>query len=151
MNEKLLKEANQKALSYITRRHFLLDCVAGMGSIALGSLLAGCGSSIAGTGAAPSLIDPANPMAPKIPHFAPRAKSVIYLHMAGAPSQLELFDYKPELHKLHNKPCPPPCWKGKSSLLSAVYLRCWGLRPNSGNTAKAAPGYRITCLIFHRW
>lgn len=111
---KLIKEANQHALKYITRRHFLLDCVAGMGSIALGSLLAGCGNSLAGTGsAAAPLIDPANPMAPKMPHFAPRAKSVIYLHMAGAPSQLELFDYKPELHKLHNKPCPPSLLEGK--------------------------------------
>ncbi|MFS8615792.1 MAG: DUF1501 domain-containing protein [Solitalea sp.] len=114
MNEKLIKEANRKALQYITRRHFLLDCVAGMGSIALGSLLAGCGNSLAGTDAGAPAINPSNPMAPKTPHFAPRAKSVIYLHMAGAPSQLELFDYKPELHKLHNQPCPPSLLEGKT-------------------------------------
>ncbi|HYH56691.1 MAG TPA: DUF1501 domain-containing protein, partial [Anseongella sp.] len=111
--ERLIKEANQQALKYITRRHFLLDCVAGMGSIALGSLLAGCGSSAAGNRSALPSVDPSNPMAPKMPHFAPRAKSVIYLHMAGAPSQLELFDYKPELHKLHNKPCPQSLLEGK--------------------------------------
>ncbi|HEY9561217.1 MAG TPA: DUF1501 domain-containing protein [Anseongella sp.] len=111
--EQLIKEANQQALKYITRRHFLLDCVAGMGSIALGSLMAGCGNSLGGTATGIPAIDAANPMAPRIPHFAPRAKSVIYLHMAGAPSQLELFDYKPELHKLHNKPCPPSLLEGK--------------------------------------
>ena len=43
---------------------------------------------------------------PGIAHFAPRAKRVIFLHMAGAPSQLELFDYKPELTKLDGKDCP---------------------------------------------
>src|SRR3546814_8581031 len=111
--EQLIKEANQQALKYITRRHFLLDCVAGMGSIALGSLMAGCGNSLGGTATVIPAIDAANPMAPRIPHFAPRAKSVIYLHMAGAPSQLELFDYKPVLHKLHHKPCPPSLLEGK--------------------------------------
>src|SRR5690606_23640145 len=113
--EQLIKEANQQALKYITRRHFLLDCVAGMGSIALGSLLGSWGNSLAGTtaGAGVPASDPATPMAPRMPHVAPRAKSVIYLHMAGAPSQLELFDYKPELHKLHNKPCPQSLLEGK--------------------------------------
>src|SRR5690606_34536001 len=114
MNEKLIKEANRKALQYITRRHFLLDCVAGMGSIALGSLLAGCGNSLAGTDAGAPAINPSNPMAPKTPHFAPRAKSVIYLHMAGAPSQLELFDHNTELHQLHNQPCPPSQLEGNT-------------------------------------
>lgn len=46
-------------------------------------------------------------------HFAPRAKRVIYLHMAGSPSQLELFDYKPELNKLHDQPCPSSLLEGK--------------------------------------
>lgn len=54
-----------------------------------------------------------NPLAPLPPHFAPKAKRVIYLHMAGAPSQLELFDYKPELQKLHNQPCPESFLEGK--------------------------------------
>lgn len=55
----------------------------------------------------------ANPMASKFPHFAGKAKRVIYLHMAGSPSQLELFDYKPELAKLHNLDCPPSLLEGK--------------------------------------
>jgi len=54
-----------------------------------------------------------DPMLPRAPHFAAKAKRVIYLHMAGAPSQLELFDYKPELMKLHNQLCPPSLLEGK--------------------------------------
>jgi hypothetical protein len=47
------------------------------------------------------------------PHFAPKAKHVIYLHMVGAPSQLDLFDFKPELVKRHNQPCPEEVTKGR--------------------------------------
>lgn len=46
-------------------------------------------------------------------HFAPRAKHVIYLHMIGAPSQLDLFEEKPELVKRHNEPCPPEVTNGR--------------------------------------
>lgn len=49
----------------------------------------------------------------KAPHFAPKARSVIYIHMAGAPSQLELFDYKPELQKLNGLDCPQSLLEGK--------------------------------------
>src|SRR5690606_20532953 len=111
--EKLLKEAREAELKAITRRHFLLDCVAGVGGIALGSLLGACSNDRAGNFPVGLPTDAMNPLAPKAPHFAARAKSVIYLHMAGAPSQLELFDYKPELHKLHNKLCPPSLLEGK--------------------------------------
>ncbi|MGJ1385911.1 DUF1501 domain-containing protein [Sphingobacterium spiritivorum] len=109
--DKLMREAQQYKLQAVTRRHFLKDCVAGIGSIALGSLLASCGGSAQGD--APLNLNALNPMIPRAPHFPAKAKSVIYLHMAGAPSQLELFDYKPELHKLHNKPCPDSLLKGK--------------------------------------
>lgn len=118
----MIKEAREAALKAVTRRHFLTECVAGIGGIALGSLLGGCLSGPAGSkasgpaaaaGSFPGAGDPLNPMAPRPPHFAPRAKSVIYLHMAGAPSQLELFDYKPELMKLHNQPCPQSLLEGK--------------------------------------
>src|SRR5918995_1822321 len=47
------------------------------------------------------------------PHFPAKVKHVIFLHMAGAPSHLELFDYKPELQKLHNQPCPDSLLEGK--------------------------------------
>ena len=59
------------------------------------------------------VFDPAHPLEPKLPPFAGKAKSVIYLHMAGAPSQLELFDYKPELMKMDGQDCPPSLLAGK--------------------------------------
>jgi hypothetical protein len=57
--------------------------------------------------------DPARPLAPASPHFAGTAKRVIYLHMAGSPSQHELFDYKPELEKFDGKECPREFLEGK--------------------------------------
>lgn len=57
--------------------------------------------------------DPTTPLMPDAPQFAPKAKRVIYLHMAGAPSQLELFDYKPELAKLDGQDCPADFLAGK--------------------------------------
>ncbi|HWV67654.1 DUF1501 domain-containing protein [Chitinophaga sp.] len=105
---RLIKEANDQTLRYFTRRHFLMDCVKGLGAAAFSSFLASCGSS------SKTLLDLAgNPMAPRVPQFPARAKSVIYLHMAGAPSQLELFDYKPALQKLHNQLCPQSLLEGK--------------------------------------
>jgi hypothetical protein len=74
-----------------------------LGQIALASLLSGTG---------PAAV-PASPAAPRRPHFPPRAKHVIYLHMIGAPSQLDLFDPKPELTKRDGQPCPPSLLEGK--------------------------------------
>lgn len=87
----------------VTRRHFLRECGVGLGKIALGGLLTG---KLAGRALAAELT-PGAALAPHQPHFAPRAKRVIHLFMAGAPSQLELFDNKPELAKLEGKPLPP--------------------------------------------
>ncbi|MDH5826214.1 DUF1501 domain-containing protein [Sphingobacterium faecium] len=108
---KLFSELQQQKLQAVTRRHFLKDCVAGVGSIALGSFLASCGGNT-NTGGAFDL-NALNPLIPKSPHFPGKAKSVIYLHMAGAPSQLELFDYKPVLQTIHNQPCPESLLAGK--------------------------------------
>src|SRR5215213_2147197 len=88
----------------IARRHFLRDCGVGVGKIALGSLL---------VGARPQAAIAANPFAPKSPHFPGKARAVIHLFMAGAPSQLDLFDYKPELVKLEGKPLPPSVIAGQ--------------------------------------
>ena len=87
----------------VTRRHFLRDCGVGLGKIALGGLLT---NSLAGRVFAAGG-NSSNPLAPRLPHFAGKAKRVIHLFMAGAPSQLELFDNKPELAKLEGKPLPP--------------------------------------------
>ena len=89
------------------RRWFFKECGVGLGAIALQSLLGGSGSNSAA--AAPAFADP---MAPKQPHFAPKAKRVIYLFMAGAPSHLEMFDNKPKLAEMDGKLPPPELLKG---------------------------------------
>ena len=86
----------------IARRHFLHDCGVGLGKMSLAALLTQAFSSNSR-----GSIDKTNPLAPRQPHFPPKAKRVIHLFMAGAPSQLDLFDYKPELAKLEGKPLPP--------------------------------------------
>src|SRR5690349_14173584 len=103
--QRLMKEARDTSLRHLTRRHFLKESAMGLGALALGSLIQGCGRT-GSANAANIAFDPANPLAPKLPMFPGKAKSVIYLHMAGAPSQLELFDYKPELLKLSGQDCP---------------------------------------------
>lgn len=110
-NQRLIDEANNRALHYFTRRHFLKESAMGLGALALGSLL-GCGTGKEEV-LSNTLLDAANPLAPKLPLFPGKAKSVIYLHMAGAPSQLELFDYKPALMKLDGQDCPPSLLEGK--------------------------------------
>src|SRR5213075_3287784 len=54
-----------------------------------------------------------NPLASRSPHFRPKVKRVIYLHMSGGPPHLDLFDYKPELVKWNDKPCPDEFLKGR--------------------------------------
>ena len=85
----------------ITRRHFFHDCGLGIGKIALAGLLA---ESLP---AAARAALPSSPLAPKPPHFPGRAKAVIQRVMAGAPSQLEMFDHKPKLAEIAGKPIPP--------------------------------------------
>ena len=84
----------------ITRRHFFQTSGLGFGALALNALMSRDGVA-------------ANPLSPKQPMIAPRAKRAIYLHMAGSPSQLELFDYKPELKKLHLQDAPQSFLEGK--------------------------------------
>src|SRR5882672_2144134 len=98
---------NQEYLEQATRRHFLKECGLGLGTLALGSLW-GCSSP-----RNKNLFNAANPLQTKAPPFPGKAKSVIYLHMAGAPSQLELFDYKPALQKLDGQDCPNSLLEGK--------------------------------------
>jgi hypothetical protein len=91
----------------LTRRQFLKASPTGLGALALAGYL-GHGSRAAdavGTGA--------DPMAPRPPHFAPKAKHVIYLHMSGGPPQQDLFDYKPELVRHNMQPCPDSLLKNQ--------------------------------------
>src|SRR5687768_7768753 len=78
----------------ISRREMLAASGAGFGAVALSGLLAGESS--------------AEPLAAKTPHFAPRAKRVIFLFMHGGPSQVDTFDYKPLLERDAGKPLPFP-------------------------------------------
>ena len=97
----------QSQLQAVTRRHFFSQCGMGIGSVALASML-----SDGKLGAADAIMTE-NPLEPKQPHFKPRAKNVIFMFMAGGPSQLELFDYKPALVKLNGEPIPESFIKGK--------------------------------------
>ena len=83
-------------LQNVTRRYFLRDSALGLGALALSSLLGD-----------------QSPRAPQQPHFAPKAKQVIYLHMTGSPPHLDLFDYKPELVQHDGQDCPEEFFKGK--------------------------------------
>src|SRR5690554_6272196 len=98
----IVEEAIFRRAAYNSRRHFLKKCTSGLGALALGSLM-GCEKALlsgakdekSGAGFVKGL-----------PHFAPKAKNVIFLHMAGGPSHLELFDFKPELQKLDGQDTP---------------------------------------------
>ncbi|MCE2803658.1 MAG: DUF1501 domain-containing protein, partial [Gemmataceae bacterium] len=97
MNPIMQQQARQLA-----RRTFLGQTGLGLGAMAL-----------AGLGGRASTAGQADPLAPRQPHFAPKAKRVIHLFMTGAPSQLDLFDNKPELTKMEGKPLPPSVIAGQ--------------------------------------
>src|SRR5438445_7153540 len=84
----------------VTRRWFFRDCAVGLGAIALAQLLQENGWAVDSK-------DLSDPLAPKTPPYAAKAKRVVFLFMAGAPSHLELFDYKPQLAK-YDGTLPPP-------------------------------------------
>ncbi|MCS7470870.1 DUF1501 domain-containing protein [Stieleria sp. ICT_E10.1] len=88
-----------------TRKHFLRNCSMGLAGVWLGE------RSVAAD--RDGTLSDASDAGQSIPHFPPRAKRVIFLHMAGSPSQLELFDYKPELQKLDGQDCPASFLEGK--------------------------------------
>ncbi len=90
-----------------TRRQFLRDSQAGLGALALACLL---GPRWPGRR---RRISVDNPNTPRPPHFAAKAKHVIYLHMSGAPPQQDLFDYKPKLVEHHMQPCPDELLKNQ--------------------------------------
>jgi hypothetical protein len=99
-----LKSETQNLHSLVHRRALLQRGGMGLGSLALGWLLGQEGRAE---------VAPADPQAAKPPHFRPRAKNIIFLHMVGAPSQLELFDYKPTLAKFDGQPCPQHLIEGQ--------------------------------------
>ena len=99
-----MMDPNYQQLRGITRRSFLKGAGRfSLGAIALADLLGREAQAVTRTG---------NPLAPRNPHYAPKVKRVIYLHMSGGPPHLDLFDYKPELVKWNDKPCPDEFLKG---------------------------------------
>ncbi|HVA45415.1 MAG TPA: DUF1501 domain-containing protein, partial [Pirellulales bacterium] len=104
-----------------TRRHFFHDCALGLGSIALANLIGGSPSAGATSIAA-------SPLAPKPTHFPAKAKRVIYLFMAGGPSQLELFDYKPKLQELDGQVVPESYVKNKRFAFIKLDAKLLGTR-----------------------
>ncbi len=96
-------EVRRRAVEFETRRHFLQRCTTGLGALWLGAQTGLLSASATTPGELPS----------RRPHFTPRARRVIWLHMAGSPSQLELFEHKPELTKLDGQDCPQSLLEGR--------------------------------------
>lgn len=100
-----MKNRYYNTLHQQTRRHFIQDCFFGLGGLAISALFENNLSHA---------MVRSNPTASMIgPHYKPVVKNIIYIHCAGAPSHLELFDYKPELEKLNGKECPASLLEGK--------------------------------------
>ena len=100
----LFDEYITRKAGFNSRRHFLKTCTTGMGAMALSSMFPAVAKSMSGKAS----------LGNELPHFPGKAKRIIYLHMAGSPSQLELFDYKPDLAKLDGKDCPDSLLEGKT-------------------------------------
>ncbi len=100
--DRLAENVSAIGRSWLNRRQFLGDAAMGLGSIAIATLLSGDGL----LAAQPPFIDLAHPYAPRPPHVPARAKNVVVIFCAGAVSQLETWDYKPELIKRDGQPLP---------------------------------------------
>lgn len=128
----LLHELASERSRFLSRRWFFRDCTLGLGGIALASMLSE-------TARAEAVAKPADPLSPKRPHHSPKAKSVIFLFMAGAPSQLELFDYKPTLAKYNGQPVPKDILGGQTYAFikpdSAIYAPEFKFAQHGGSGA----------------
>ena len=100
-------------LQAMTRRQFLGNSAWGIGGVALAAMLGSEKSAHANTVSLPPAGSAIDPLMVRAPHFAARAKRVIFIHLAGAPSQHELFDWKPALVRHHGQPCPDELLKGE--------------------------------------
>lgn len=96
----------------LSRRAWLAKAGYGMGGLALTQVLPGGGIFSVPAEAAEAAIASDDPLAPKAPHFPPKVKSIIWLHIDGAPSSLDLYDYKPQLVQLKGQDIPPSFLKG---------------------------------------
>ena len=115
-------------LSQQTRRHFLRSSSLGLGSLALGLLADTARGNPARS---------ADPLEPRLPPQSARAKNVIVLHMSGAPPHLDMFDYKPELVKNNDKPCPESLVKGKTFAFTSGIPKLLGTPQNFKQRGKS--------------
>jgi hypothetical protein len=133
---------HQPIQSLLSRRTFLRDGALGLGSVALSSLLAR--SAAAGSAAAPGL----PPGVGGLPHFAAKAKCVIFLYMSGGPSHLETFDYKPTLAELDGQPMPSSYTAGQPiAQLQGKELKCLG--PQFKFVRHGQSGQQISEILPH--
>ena len=127
----------------ITRRHFFRDCGLGVGKMALASLLTdGATSSLQA-----SQVGETQSIAPRVPHYAPKAKAVIHLFMAGAPSQLDLFDYKAKLKEFEGKPVPTEIVGGQRYAFIRPDANCLG--PQFPFSRKGESGAELSEVLVH--
>lgn len=136
----------------ITRRHFFEECRVGVGKIALASLLTeafarGARGTEAIVNAASGVGVAANPLAVRPPHFAPKAERVIHLFMAGAPSQLDLFDHKPKLVEYEGKSIPPEVIGGQR--YAFIRSDAYALRPQYPFARHGQSGAEISNAMPH--
>jgi hypothetical protein len=124
-----------------SRRQFLHGSGIGLGAIALRSLLESTVSA-----SSPDLAA-SNPLAPRLPHFAPKATNVIYLHMIGAPSQLDLFDHKPKLVEHDGRTCPRELLEGKRFAFIGDDMKLAGTRYKFARHGQC--GHEISELLPH--
>lgn len=129
---------NEEILKAVTRRHFFHDCGVGLGAIGLTSLL---NENLWAAN------QPDEPMAVKQPHFPAKAKRVVYMHMAGAPSQLELFDNKPVLKKHDGSKCPDELFKDENFAFIRGVPKLLGPRYEFHKHGKS--GQEISTLLPH--
>src|SRR2546428_8015808 len=124
----------QEMLRAVTRRHFFKQAGFGIGAAALSSLVNRCAFA-SGAATADLAINAVNPLAPRPPMFPAKTKNIIYLFMAGAPSQVDLLDFKPKLQELDGQHIPESMVKGERfafikgvpKLLGSPYqFRKWG-------------------------
>lgn len=106
-----------------TRRQFFRNCQVGLGGMALAGL-AGVGRAKAGVGGTENALSPRTSMIPA------KARRIIYLHMSGAPPQMDMFDYKPKLNDLHMTPCPDEFFKGKRLAFIKGHPKLLGCQQN---------------------
>lgn len=124
------------SLASLSRRYFLRDCTLGVGGMALASLFAGDAAA-----------NPAGAFRPRQGHFPARAKSVIFLFMAGGPSHLELFDNKPVLKRLHGQVVPPSFTEGRRFAFIRTDAKLLGSRRRFARAGRA--GAEISELLPH--